>query len=157
MGKRLRRKGIGVRQATAETINRDIGALKTALTCGVKELKILETNPLADFTPIKVDKERRAIRRLYPDEVIALRKALDERETRLRAERRRGNAWREKRDYPPLPNLDGVFVDALPVLHPPEPGLERAESSVACCRGQSPVDHPLQVHLDVVDGHLRWN
>jgi integrase len=107
-----RLKGIGMRKASRETCNRDTGALKAVLSKAV-EWDILKTHPLANFKPAKVDRNRRAIRRLHDDEVEALRKALEAREDRLRDERRSGNDWREQRGYTLLPSLDGIYVDAL--------------------------------------------
>ncbi len=104
--------GIGMRRASRETCNRDTGALKACLSKAL-QWNILKAHPLANFRPAKVDRHRRAIRRLYEPEVDALKKALESREDRLREERRRGNAWREERGYAPLPTLDGAYVDAL--------------------------------------------
>ena len=107
-----RLKGIGLRQATRETTNRDTGALKAALSKAV-EWEILNAHPLANFRPAKVDRHRRAVRRLYESEIEALKKALESREERLREERRCGNTWREERGYVLLPSLDGVYANVL--------------------------------------------
>ena len=123
-----RLKGIGMRKASKETCNRDTGAIKACLSKAV-EWEILKTHPLTRFKPAKVDRHRRAIRRLYEPEVKALRKTLEAREDRLREERRRGNTWKEKRSYALLPSLDGVYVDALlPAVELSlETGMRKAE------------------------------
>ncbi len=123
-----RLKGIGMRRATPETTNRDTGALKAALSKAV-EWCVLKTHPLASFRPARVDRHRRAIRRLYDPEIDALKNALAAREERLREERRRGNAWREERGYAPLPTLDGAYADGLrPAVELSlETGIRKAE------------------------------
>jgi integrase len=107
-----RLKGIGMRQATRETCNRDTGALRSALAKAVA-WKLLTVHPLDGFEPATVDRHRRSIRRLYDNEIGALMEVLEAREERLREERRSGNAWRQKRDYDLLPSLDGRYADAL--------------------------------------------
>lgn len=100
------------RAVIPETINRDVGALKSALNQAVKWQKIAES-PLARLEPLKVDRHKRSIRALTGEEVQALRDALKDREDRIRKERASGNSWREERGYTLLPSLEGVFVDAL--------------------------------------------
>lgn len=94
------------------TVNRDINALKAALSRAV-QWGFLDGNPLASVKPIKVDGASR-VRFLYDEEEHALRSALDKREEHIRRERDSANAWREIRSYEQLPDLRRVpFVDHL--------------------------------------------
>jgi integrase len=111
-----------------ETVNRDTTALKAALSKAV-EWRLLETNPLADLRPIRVDRHKRAQRGLTPKEQAALVAALEAREARKRAERASANVWRAARGYPLMENLEGRYVDVLlpAVLISLNTGLRRQE------------------------------
>jgi len=66
--------------------------------------RFIEVNPLAGVKKLKVD-NKGSVRFLTDDERSRLMIALDQREQRLRTSRDRANAWRVKRQYPPLPSL----------------------------------------------------
>src|SRR5690606_1722691 len=59
-----------------ETINRDMNALRGALTRAVK-LKIMTEHPLDGLEPLEVDRHRRVVRELTLDEKAALIAALE--------------------------------------------------------------------------------
>ena len=109
------------------TINRRITTLKAVLNKAV-EWKVIDSNPLQEIKPIKLDSSSR-IRYLSTDEEIQLRAALDARETELRNARNSGNEWREIRDYETKRSIDGVYADYLKpmVLLALNTGLRRGE------------------------------
>lgn len=90
------------------TVNRNLGALKAALNRAV-EWGIIEYNPLAKVKPAKLD-QKGIVRYLSDDEETRLRKALIDREARIRAERESANKWRSERGYPVKPEY-GPCVD----------------------------------------------
>ncbi len=92
----------------AKTINRAVGALRSALQQAVRA-GLLEANPLAELKPLKVDNRSR-VRFLTPDEEARLRDSLRRRDDELRAGRDRANAWRAARGYATKPPL-GVYPD----------------------------------------------
>jgi integrase len=108
------------------TINRDLDRIKAALSQAVA-WDLLPANPLAGVKRIKRDIEER-VRYLSPAEEKRLRKALDARETRRKAERVRGDAWRKERDIAPLGAFQGYTDHLLPMtLLALNTGLRRGE------------------------------
>ena len=110
------------------TVNRDLVALKAALAKAV-DWNIIEQHPLVRLKPLKLD-TRGVVRYLSENEEQQLRRALSERETRVRTERLSANQWRQVRGYELLPDLSDVaFVDHLQpiVLVAINTGLRRGE------------------------------
>ena len=97
------------------TVNRDIGALKSALA-KASEWGHLEEQPLKSVKPAKVD-SKGVVRFLSTDEESRLRKALRARDQRIRDGRASANQWRKDRGYAPLPDLTGAtYADRLEPL-----------------------------------------
>jgi integrase len=94
------------------TVNRDLTMLRAALNKAV-EWGVIDVNPLDGVKPYKrADNER--VRWLSPDEEKRLTAALDERENKLRRERKSGNEWRAARHEDPLPEIgDDEFANHL--------------------------------------------
>jgi len=110
------------------TINRDVTALKSALSKAV-EWNILDIHPLAGLKPLKTDDSER-VRWLDPEEERRLREALDKREAAIKTGRSSCNAWRRQRGYEQYPELwDREFADHLKpmVLLTLNTGLRRGE------------------------------
>ncbi len=115
-------------QIAPVTVNRDIAALRSVLSKAV-EWDVLNVHPLAKLKPSKVSNNPK-VRYLSEDEETRLRRALLERETRIRTERANANQWRRERDYPELPDLTTtIFVDHLRpmILLAMNTGLRRGE------------------------------
>ena len=112
---------------TASSINRRTAALKSVLSTAVKWGR-LEASPLAGMARKKTDNKGR-VRYLSSTEEKALRRALDGRQNKQRAERVRYNQWRQARHLPNLPPLDGLFTDHLKplVIVAINTGLRRGE------------------------------
>ena len=110
------------------TINRDVGALKSALSRAT-EWGLLEAHPFSKVKPVK-ENSTPIIRYLTDAEEKSLREALDTREERLRSERDQGNAWRRERGYAEYPSLrDQHYVGYLKpaVLVSMNTGLRQGE------------------------------
>ena len=116
------------KKVTKETLNRDIAALKAAISKAV-DWEIINQHPLAKLKPLKLDKTGK-VRYLSDSEEIKLRKALTARDTKLKAQRDNFNEWRRQRGYAPLPSLQGrLYADHLSpiVLLTMNTGLRRGE------------------------------
>ena len=110
------------------TVNRDLAALKAALSQAV-EWGLLSEHPITRVKPAKID-NRGKVRYLSDDEEQRLRNALDAREERLRTERDSANQWRAQRGYDQMPDLRKMaYADHLKplVLLSLNTGLRRGE------------------------------
>lgn len=97
------------------SINREVTALKAALAKAV-EWNLIDKHPLAGLKPFRIDSKPN-VRFLDDEEEVGLRKALDAREERIKAERDSANQWRDERGYKLLPNLKELsFADHLKPL-----------------------------------------
>ena len=122
---RLKDSGDGV---NINTVNRDIAALSPVLDMAVKDRK-LEVNHLKEIDRIKSEDNSR-VRYLTIDERPRFYKAIADRNIRKRAERDKGNNWREERGYDQRPDLnEQSFVDHLEpmILVSIKTGLRRGE------------------------------
>ena len=99
------------RGVKASSINREVTALKAALNWGVR-MGLIENPPIANFKALKEVDSRKIVRYLSVDERSRLMKALDEREERMRLERKNHNDWLRARGQDVLPD-HGHFVDHL--------------------------------------------
>jgi integrase len=91
------------------TLNRDVGALKSALRAALKR-GLIEAHPLVGLKPLRVDKGRKP-RALTADEKARLLAAARQRDARKVQARASANAWRARRGYELLPV--GPFGDHL--------------------------------------------
>ncbi len=117
-------------EVTAKTINRDVSALRAALTRAVRPLKLIAANPVAEYESLEEDRSKRVRRAFTAAEEQALRDALEARDAKKAKERASGNAWRRRRGVEELPSLAGHFADALTpaVIMSLETGLRRGEA-----------------------------
>lgn len=114
----------GISQSTT---NRNITALR-GLFSRAKEWKLVDEHPLSKVKMFQEPSSK--VRWLSKAEEHRLRRALDAREKRDRANRIRGNIWRQQRNYNLLPDLnDFGFVDHVKpmVLLSINTGLRRGE------------------------------
>lgn len=100
-------------QTAAATVNRDLAALRAALSHAV-EIDLLPTHPLARLKAARVD-SRGIVRYLSRDEEVRLREALAARDTRRRQARDAANLWRRERSYSQLPGY-ATYTDHLTPL-----------------------------------------
>ncbi|AHZ75171.1 MULTISPECIES: site-specific integrase [Pseudomonas] len=99
----------GLKEATA---NRKLAALRGALSKAV-EWGVIETHPMTKLKPLRLDTRGR-VRFLSGEEEQRLRKALENREERIRRERDTANQWRQARKKDELPDLRKLtFADHL--------------------------------------------
>jgi integrase len=96
--------------AAPATVNRDLAALRSALT-KAREWNRLATNPLAAVKASKVDASAH-VRFLTDEEETRLRAALQARDDRRRDAREAANVWRRERAYPEWP-AHGRYSDHL--------------------------------------------
>lgn len=110
------------------TINKDVAALKSALSRAV-EWKKLKENPLTSVKALREEGGAK-VRYLEPHEEEALLIALDGREDDMRKARKSANLWRRERQRTELMDLDMLpFVDHLKpmVLLSMHTGIRRGE------------------------------
>jgi integrase len=109
------------------SINRDIQRLQSILARAV-EWGVIDLHPLKGLKPMKADKTGR-VRFLTTQEEAVLRKALADREEKLRQARIRFNTWRIARGRKPLPEREGDLLDHIRplVLVALNTGLRRGE------------------------------
>lgn len=94
------------------TVNRSVAGLRAKLSKAV-EWDILEEHPLLKLKPLRVDRSPK-VRYLTAIEEKQLQTALTIRDDNLKADRKRGNEFREKRGYPLYPDLaQHHFADRL--------------------------------------------
>ena len=111
-----------------DTVNRDVAALSAMLSKAI-DWNMIEHHPLARVKPLKIDK-RAKVRYLSDNEELALRKALQKRDMKIKSERDSANQWRKERGYELLPSLqDAHYADHLSpmVLLAMNTGLRRGE------------------------------
>ena len=110
------------------TVNKDVAALKSALSRAV-EWKKLKENPLKSVKALKEEGGAK-VRYLEPHEEVALLAALDSREHDIRKARKSGNEWRRERHREELTDLDKLaFADHIKpmVLLSMHTGIRRGE------------------------------
>lgn len=88
---------------SAETVNRDMISLKSALSKAVL-WEFIEKHPLEKLKQLKSDNSVK-VRYLSKEEEKRLRKALINRDTKIKSTRNNGNQWRKERNYGLLPDL----------------------------------------------------
>lgn len=98
----------------AGTCNKDLGALKSALSRAVK-WQLLKRNPLTEVKLLRVD-TRSIVRYLTKDEEQRLRAALQARDARRQAKREAANAWRRERGYQEWPAENPNHLTAIVLL-----------------------------------------
>lgn len=111
---------------TVSTVNRDINALKAALSRAV-QWELIDAHPLTTVKPGKVDNAS-VVRYLSADEEAQLRRALLDRDEAIRAARISGNEWRAERKQDLMPEI-GTYGDHLTpmLLLSINTGLRRGE------------------------------
>jgi integrase len=100
-------------ETAAATVNRDLAALRAALSHAV-EIDLLPVHPLTRLKSARVD-SCGSVRYLSGDEEVRLREALAARDTRRRQGRDAANLWRRERSYDQLPTY-GAYTDHLTPL-----------------------------------------
>ena len=115
------------KEVAAETVNKDVSALRASLSRAVK-LEIITKNPLLGVETMEVDRHRRVVRALTAAEKVKLIAALKARDDKKRKQRASANRWRKQRGRELLPAI-GRFADVLTpaVIVSLETGLRRGE------------------------------
>ncbi len=122
------RLGKGKRPAT---VLQDLTTLSGILSFAVR-LGLLTDNPMRRVLKPRLDRTPN-VRFLDPEEESRLRSALADRDHRIRAARKSGNAWRRARNHAPLPKLTGFGDHLTPaVLVSLNTGLRRGELLALC-------------------------
>jgi integrase len=106
------------------TVNRDINILRSALSKAI-DWGLIKSNPLSTFKPLKTDKSAK-VRYLDKEEVLQLRRVLNERESKLIEERNSGNGWRRDRGRQELSSDPADYMKPL-ILLSMNTGLRRGE------------------------------
>jgi integrase len=122
---RSRRKQDGLK---ATNINRELADLKACLNRAV-EWGAIDDNPIKNVRLSRIDSQAK-VRYLTKDEESSLRKQLDLREKKLRADRESGNQWRKERNKRLMVSLaETAYADHLKpaVLLSLNTGLRRGE------------------------------
>lgn len=96
----------------ASTINRLMAALQSSLNWAVKR-SLIELNPLRKLEPLSEHDSDVKVRYLSAEERTRLMFALDDREKRLREERKNHNQWLAERGKSLMPFINGVYADHL--------------------------------------------
>lgn len=122
---RTKRKKAG---RAATTINRDIAALRAALSKAV-QWNLLSENPLRTVKQLRTDKIGK-VRYLTKDEEKRLRNALETRDKKLIEKRASGNNWRKTRGYEIRPAITGKYGNYLTplILLSMNTGIRRGEA-----------------------------
>lgn len=95
---------------SAETVNRDMISLKSALSKAVL-WELIEKHPLEKLKQLKSDGSVK-VRYLSKEEEKRLRKTLMDRDTKIKSARNNGNQWRKERNYDLLPDLSlHIYAD----------------------------------------------
>jgi len=122
---RSKRLKVGINKVT---VNRDISALKAALSKAV-EWNIISEHPIAKVKPLKVSKIGKVCY-LSEAEEKRLMKTLTSRDRKIIRGRKSFNQWRRERGYEELPSLEGcLYGDHLTpiILVALNTGLRRGE------------------------------
>jgi len=99
------------RNVKASSLNREVTALKAAMNWGVT-MEIIEKTSFAKFKPLREVDSKKIVRYLSEGERVRLMEALDERENRMRQERKSHNDWLKSRALATFPNYKH-FTDHL--------------------------------------------
>ena len=112
----------------ASTVNREVAALKAALSKAV-EWELIKDHPLSKLKMLKVDAAPK-VRYLSPEEAVRLRTSLDLREKLAKERRETANLWRRQRGYSEFPIFkSSMFTDYIKpmVLISINTGVRRGE------------------------------
>ena len=112
----------------ATTINRDIAALRAALSKAV-QWNLLSEHPLRTVKQLRTDKTG-IVRYLANDEEKRLRNSLEVRDKKLIQKRESGNNWRKTRGYEIRPAITGKYGNYLTplILLSMNTGIRRGEA-----------------------------